>query len=94
MFRNLSLAAVLLSTLATPVLAQNHMASTTFPPSPGNSAEAPIQSLNSLPPDAATASRERPGSDIETTQTAPVAPSLAERPADLSPLPQADGEPS
>lgn len=94
MFRNLLLATALLGTLAAPALAQNDMASTSFPPSPGNSAEAPIQSLNSLPPGAATASRERPGSDIETTQITPVAPSLAERPADLSPLPRADGEPS
>ena len=68
---SIPLVAALFGALAAPALAQgsNPMASTQFPPPPGTSSEAAIQSLNSLPHSAATAVRERPGSDIETTRT-------------------------
>lgn len=69
------LAAALFGALAAPALARdgNPMASTQSPPSPGNSNEGLAQPLNSLPRSAATASRERPGSDVETTRTGPAA---------------------
>lgn len=67
------LAAALFGALAAPAVAQagNPMASTQYPPSAGNSNEGTPQPLNSLPSSAATAVRERPGSDIETTRVAP-----------------------
>ena len=69
------LAAALFGALAVPALAQdgNPMASTQYPPPPGNSNEGLAQPLNSLPSSAATALRARPGSDVETTRTGPSA---------------------
>lgn len=79
------LTGVLFGALAAPALAQdgNPMASTQYPPPPGTSSEAGVQSLNSLPRSAATAVRGRPGSDVETTRTGSenVAPNRADEPA-------------
>lgn len=82
------LAAALFGALAAPALARdgNPMASTQYPPSPGLSSESVAQSLNSLPASAATAVRERPGSDVETTATGPAvvaqpAPDATDTPA-------------
>lgn len=67
------LAAALLGALSAPALAQagNPVASTQFPPSAGNSSEGTPQTLNSMPGSAATAVRDRPGSDVATTPTGP-----------------------
>lgn len=66
----LLLRAALAATLATPALAQgnNPVAYTQYPPSMDNGSEAAPQTLNSLPPGAATGFRDRPGADIETTR--------------------------
>ena len=85
-FSLLLLRAALAGALAAPALAQdgNPMAATQYPPSAQElSAQSGPQSLNSLPRSAATAVRERPGSDIETTRIAPVAgtASATEEPA-------------
>lgn len=67
------LATALFGALAAPALARvgNPVASTQYPPSAGNSSEGTPQTLNSMPESAATAVRDRPGSDVATTLTGP-----------------------
>lgn len=68
MRKTLLASAALLALAHGPVLAQNSLSSTQYPPAP-NSSQGTPQPSNSLPDTAGTATRVTPGSDIATTQT-------------------------
>lgn len=70
MRKTLLMSAALLALAQGPALAQNSLSSTQSPPSP-NSSQGTPQPSNSLPDDAATATRSPAGSDIGTTRTSP-----------------------
>lgn len=74
MIRSVLLSAVLLGAFAAPALAQNSLSSTQTPPSPGNNSSGGAQPTNSLPAGASTATRDRPGENIGTTQVGPSTP--------------------
>lgn len=69
MRKTLLMSAALLALAQGPVLAQNSLSSTQYPPAP-NSSQGTPQPSNSLPDDASTATGTTPGSDIGTVRTA------------------------
>ena len=71
MRKTLLMSAALLALAQGPALAQNSLSSTQSPPAP-NSSQGTPQPTNSLPDDAATATRSPAGTDIGTTRTAPM----------------------
>ena len=70
MRKTLLMSAALLALAQGPVLAQNSLSSTQYPPAP-NSSQGTPQPTNSLPDTASTATRNPAGTDIGTTRTSP-----------------------